>query len=130
MDGLIFDTTFLIDFQRERRIGNGKAHRLLEVQARSPAFLPIIAWGEYAEGFESLEDPNFLHVVDSFSLLPVTEDVARTYSRLAKSLRVQGNLIGSNDLWIAATALQKNLPLVTRNLDHFSRISGLEVRGY
>lgn len=130
MDALIFDTTFLIDFQRERKSGTGKAHTFLRVCAESLAFLPVTAYGEFAEGFESLGDPNFLHVVDSFEILPVTESVAGIYAELARKLRGNGNLIGSNDLWIAAIAVEKRLPLVTRNLEHFSRIPGLEVRSY
>lgn len=130
MDALIFDTTFLIDFQRERKAGTGGAHTLLQTCAECLAFLPVTAYGEFAEGFESLEDPNFLHVVDSFEILPVTEPVARRYSRLTRKLRKHGGLIGSNDLWIAAAAMDKRLPLVTRNLEHFARIPGLEVRGY
>jgi len=130
MDGLIFDTTFLIDFQRERRHGEGRAHRFLEAHAESLAFLPVIAFGEFAEGFATLDDPNFLNVVDSFTLLPVTGEVAAIYARLTKGLRENGNLIGANDLWIAAVAVEKALPLVTRNHGHFSRIPGLAVRSY
>ena len=130
MDALIFDTTFLIDFQGERRAGAGRAHEFLHAYAESLAFLPVTAYGEFAEGFESLEDPNFLHVVDSFEILPVTEAVARIYARLARKLRAKNRLIGANDLWIAASAIEKRLPLVTRNLDHFSRLSGVEVRSY
>jgi len=130
MDGLIFDTTFLIDFQRERKIGDGRAHAFLQAHAEDLAFLPVTAYGEFAEGFESLGDPNFLHVVDSFEILLVTESVARIYAGLARQLREKGNLIGANDLWIAASAMENRLPLVTRNLEHFSRISGLEVRSY
>ena len=62
MDALIFDTTFLIDFQRERAGGTGKAHKFLQAYAESLAFLPMTASGEFAEGFESLEDPIFLSV--------------------------------------------------------------------
>ncbi len=130
MDALIFDTTFLIDFQRERETGTGKAHEFLQAYAESLAFLPVTAFGEFAEGFESLEDPIFLSVVDSFEILPVTEEVARTYAGLTRALRNKGRLIGANDLWIAASAIEKRLPLVTRNLEHFSRVSRLEVRSY
>jgi tRNA(fMet)-specific endonuclease VapC len=39
-------------------------------------------------------------------------------------------LIGTNDLWIGCTARAANLPLVTRNTEHFSRIPGLQVVAY
>jgi predicted nucleic acid-binding protein len=43
---------------------------------------------------------------------------------------MRGTLIGSNDLWIAATALEHSLPLVTRDIDHFRRIPDLQLIGY
>lgn len=130
MDQLIFDTTFLIDIQRERKRGQGKAHDFLAENRESFAFLPVVAVGEFREGFESDSDPVFLSVVEAFEILPVGRRAAEIYGREVRRLRHAGKLIGSNDLWIAATAMEKSAPLVTRNLDHFSRITGLELRGY
>ncbi|CAN5410620.1 hypothetical protein BH09VER1_BH09VER1_10040 [soil metagenome] len=130
MEALVFDTTFLIDFQRERRTGKGKAHSFLRANSESLAFLPVTAYGEYAEGFDQFDDPNFLQVVDSFEILPITQNVATTYAAVTRKLRSLGNLIGANDLWIAATAMERQLPLVTRNIEHFTRVAGLEVRRY
>lgn len=130
MEALIFDTTFLIDFQRERRAGEGRAHAFLAAHTESLALLPVTAYGEFAEGFERLDDPNFLQMVDSFEILPITEAVAAKYAAVTRKLRSRGNLIGANDLWIAAIALEQQLPLVTRNVEHFSRVAGLAVRGY
>jgi predicted nucleic acid-binding protein len=39
-------------------------------------------------------------------------------------------LIGSNDLWIAATALAYGMPVVTHNVEHYRRVPGLEVMAY
>lgn len=130
MESLIFDTTFLIDFQRERPLGQGPAHAFLEAHAEAIAHLPITAYGEFAEGFASRTDSAFLAMVESFELLPITRAVADTYARITRDLRAKGRLIGSNDLWIAATALEKNLPLVTRNTLDFSRVPDLQLRSY
>ncbi|TVP82171.1 MAG: type II toxin-antitoxin system VapC family toxin [Puniceicoccaceae bacterium] len=130
MEGLIFDTTFLIDFQRERKRGRAGAHAFLEQNRACLAYLPMVAYGEFAEGFSSLSDRRFLSVVGAFELCPVTTKVAEVYSRICFDLRAKGGLIGNNDLWIAATAVEINLPLVTRNLDHFSRVDGLALKAY
>jgi len=130
MESLIFDTTFLIDFQRERNLRPGAAHAFLRQHRESYAWLPIVAYAEYAEGFEDRSDASFLSVVESFEILPVIRPVADTYARIARTLRQQGRLIGSNDLWIAATAIHRDWPLVTRNLDHFSRIPEIRLMGY
>jgi len=48
----------------------------------------------------------------------------------ARELRERGRLIGSNDLWIAAAALEKDWILVTRNTTQFARIPDLKLRSY
>jgi len=130
MASLIFDTTFLIDFQRERNRNPGRAHEFLKAHGQDTAFLPVPAYGEFAEGFTNRTEPAFLSLVESFELLPVTRSVADAYAGIVRDLRSQGKLIGANDLWIAAVALEKDWPLVTRNLQEFSRVSGLRCLGY
>ncbi len=62
-----------------------------------------------------------------FHILAINEDVAWEYGRLYRYLRDNGMLIGSNDLWIAATALAHGKPVVTANVWHFQRVPRLEV---
>jgi hypothetical protein len=52
------------------------------------------------------------------------------YAGIARDLRARGQLIGANDLWIGASSLRFQLPIVTANEEHFRRIDGLEVLGY
>lgn len=114
---------FLIDFQRERKLGGGRAHDFLEENRECLALLPIVAFGEFCESFESSDDPIFLSVVESFEILPLGQRVTEIYGNEVWRLRRAGKLIG-------ATALGKPVPLVTRNLDHFVRIKGLQLRRY
>jgi tRNA(fMet)-specific endonuclease VapC len=69
-------------------------------------------------------------MIDSFELLPFTRSVFEIYSSITRHLRKQGQLIGSNDLWIAANTLEQKLPLVTRNVVDFQRVPGLDVLAY
>lgn len=130
MEPLIFDTTFLIDFQRERSDSPGAAHAFFGDHAEAVAYLPMTAYGEFAEGFPNRTDSAFLSVVESFELLPVTRAVADKYADVVRALRVRGRLIGANDLWIAATALEREWTLVTRDTTEFSRVPGLKVMSY
>ncbi len=59
------------------------------------------------------------------SVLPATTDVSRVYGRLFAALRKAGKPIGTNDLWIAATAIEAGAHLVTFDQD-FARIAGLD----
>lgn len=51
---------------------------------------------------------------------------ARTYATLVRA----NQLIGPHDLWIAAAALQHDLPLLTRNIGEFRRVPGVQVVEY
>jgi predicted nucleic acid-binding protein len=131
-DGLMFDTSFLIDFQRERRREEceGRAHMLLRTRSRTVLLLSATALGEFAEGFGSRDNPILQAVARFFRIMPVDDETAYHYGYVTRRLRASGKLIGTNDLWIAASALQHERPLVTANTAEFSRIDGLEVVAY
>jgi len=132
MDRAALDTTFLIDLQNERRARGGVrgAREFLESNRQTELFLPAVALGEYLEGFADPESTAARALVMSLNVLEVTEDVAKRYASTTRYLRSVGKLIGTNDLWIGCTAQAANLPLITRNAAHFSRIPGLQVVAY
>jgi len=58
------------------------------------------------------------------------EETVNLYAQLYMQL-YRGNLqIGPHDLWIATIALQYKLPLITRNVNEFQRVPGLDVLPY
>ena len=131
---LSFDTTFLIDFQRERRAGSAPgsapAHDFLRAEPRVEATVSAVVLGEFAEGFGDPRHPLVEWVRRVHEVLPVDAAIALEYASTARRLRTAGQMIGANDLWIAATALRFGLPVVTANVEHFARIPRLEVRAY
>ena len=62
----------------------------------------------------------------ALDLIAPDVDIARMYATLRCRLRSQGLLIADNDLWIAATALARDLILVSRDR-YCSRIPGLGI---
>lgn len=128
---LSVDTSFLIDLERERRSGaDGPAHRFLLAEPDTQLALPTVALGELTEGFADPDHPWLVAVRQGHQLLPVDEEVARAYGAITRKLRSTGRLAGANDLWIAATALRFELPLLTADTDHFRRIEGLKLVSY
>lgn len=128
---ILVDTTFLIDLQRSsRNEGHLAAASWLRENASVELALPAIVLGEFVEGFDSDTDPVIEHYRASHRIIEVDDSVAMTYARISRELRTEGQAIGGNDTWIAATALAKQAPLLTRNMNHFSRVSGLKVLGY
>jgi tRNA(fMet)-specific endonuclease VapC len=66
-------------------------------------------------------------VLEAMPVLEFTAEVARIHAEVIASLIKQGQLIGANDLIIAATALCHGFPVLTSNTSEFQRIAGLEV---
>lgn len=128
---LILETTFLIDLEREH--GRGRptgAVEFLEANADASLYLPFVVPGELAAGLSLNSRKRWEAFLAPFYLLPHTPDVSWEFGRACRHLRAAGQLIGTNDLWIAATALAYEMPVVTRNVEHFRRVPHLEVETY
>lgn len=61
--------------------------------------------------------------------LGLDEDTAELYAVIADSLRSAGNPIPTNDLWIAATAMQHGLRILTTDR-HFRMVSQVVAEGF
>jgi tRNA(fMet)-specific endonuclease VapC len=61
-------------------------------------------------------------------ILSHEEPTAEYYALVVKQLRDKGRPIPTNDVWIAANAIQRGLPLLTLD-DHFKEIDGLLLVG-
>jgi len=130
MSAFLFGTCFLIDLEIEMRRGAGKVHLFLEQNATSRAHISWTVAGEFAEGFGDIHHPTCAAMLSRFEILEMGHSTAHQYAVTTRSLRERNQLIGANDLWIAAAALAHSMPLVTNNISHFGRIPGLEVIGY
>jgi Predicted nucleic acid-binding protein, contains PIN domain len=126
----LFDTCFLIDLQREMRKGAGRAHALLGLHPTVHIRLSWTVVGEFVEGFGSIDDPACTAMLEHFDVVPMDRTTACCYASITRHLRDRGELIGANDLWIAAAALAHGLPLVSNNRTHFDRVPGLSVITY
>lgn len=128
---LILETTFLIDLERERhRSRGGPAQEMLARQAGDRLFVTFTVAGELAAGASLAERATWEAFLAPFHVLPCTRDVCWEYGKAFRHLQQNGLLIGTNDLWIAATALAHGMPVVTANAGHFRRVPGLEVLAY
>ncbi len=63
-------------------------------------------------------------------ILPLEPDADRHYGALRAHLERAGQIIGANDMLIAAQALAHDLTLVTDNLGEFKRVPGLKVMNW
>ena len=92
--------------------------------------ISIIVLGELEWGVaqSSRVEENRAGLRDLLAAVQVVDldaEAARQYGRLRAHLRSIGQPIGPNDLWIAAHALARDVPLATHNLAEFRRVPGL-----
>ncbi len=129
---MILDSTFLVDFERERKKRKrGAAFAFLNAHADDRFCITFTIAGELAAGLSlGVARAKWYRFIQPFRILESSGDVAWEFGRAFRYLRSQGTLIGANDLWIGATGLAHGLPVVTRNTREFERIPGLEVLSY
>ncbi len=126
------DTGFLIDLWREARMPGGPATRFAQAHAHRQVGICWIVEGEFLSG-STLAGHDASIVTAFLSRYPVVHSngaISRQYAITFAEQRRQNQLIGPNDLWIAATALSLGLPLLTRNTKEFERVGGLDVIDY
>ena len=68
--------------------------------------------------------------VSAIEIVPFDERAAELAGKIRADLEQTGQLIGGNDIIIAATALANDATLVTNNLREFERINGLSVKNW
>ncbi len=129
---MILDSTFLVDFERESaRRKAGPATGFLETHTDEELCISFTIAGELAAGESMGRDrAKWESFIRPFRFFGYNDEVAWHFGEIFRELRRKGSLIGANDMWIAATALANNQPVVTRNADEFRRVPGLEVLSY
>ncbi len=129
MDYLL-DTSFLIGLWRGR--GKGLEASFLAAHSDSVLGLPWIAKGEFLSGAVIAEHDleKVTGFLDGYPVSWPDEQTLLQYATLYARLHAQRKPVGPNDLWIAAAAIGRDLPLLTRNVKEFSRVQELRVVDY
>lgn len=94
-------------------------------------FISSTILGEMLYGAYNSTNVEFnIHRINSFlssaGLLSCDESTSHIYGNMKMELRRKGRPIPDNDIWIAASARQHSLTLVTRD-NHFDEVDGLPV---
>jgi tRNA(fMet)-specific endonuclease VapC len=83
-------------------------------------------WGQ--KKTQALEE-----AIRRYLVAPYHEDMARLWGTLRAQAEVQGHPLGAasqtNDLWVCATAIYHDAPLLTGNRRHFANFPGLSLLG-
>ena len=129
---MILDTAFIIDVLRGDESVEG---HLADLDRSSPLHVSAVSVMELWEGIHLSDSTNrerqaVREVLEGLTELPFDRACAMRAGKLNAELRKRGRSIEAADAMIAATALVRDRPVVTRNVSHFDHIEGLEVISY
>lgn len=126
--------TYLVDTDRVAEYLKGKepAVRTIPRLAADGLAIGIITYGEIYEGIYYGRNPEthergFRLFLRSVDVLPLNRSVMKRFARVRGELRRTGQIIGDPDILIGATAIERDLTLLTNNLRHFERIPDLKL---
>jgi len=125
---LLVDTSAYSGFMR------GHPEIKVAIQEADEIYVNSIVLGELGAGFikgrrrrkNEAELKRFLGS-PRVSLLDVTEDTAERYAVILNSLWRAGTPIPTNDIWIAASAMEYGLHVLTTD-DHYQKVSQIVVK--
>ena len=127
----LFDTDAISELLRPRP-AMAYINWLLRV-SREEQFTSAVVIGELYKGaYRSQARDRHLtniehRILPAVTVLPYDTGTAKVFGKIRAHLEEAGTILPDADLQIAATAVSHNLELVTGNLRHFRRISGLKI---
>ncbi len=130
---MIVDTDVLIDVMQ------GKERAIAKIRTFEDQHVPLrissISQFELYHSLERVSDPHERRkaietVLETKPVYPADSAVMKKAGRIDGRLTSEGRAIGIGDTIIAGTALVHEEPVLTRNVDHFERIDGLDVESY
>ncbi|HTU44869.1 MAG TPA: type II toxin-antitoxin system VapC family toxin [Bryobacteraceae bacterium] len=129
MSGFLLDTNVPSEMLRFRPDANVAAW--LKSQVKSDLFLSVVTLGELRKGVMILPPGAKRSQIEQFMesfipswfsgrILPMTQAIAERWGILDAQRQLAGKPLGVADGMIAATALENDLTLVTRNVKDFA----------
>ncbi len=122
----------LLDTNAYSSLMRGTRELILQVHSSKRVFLSTIVVGELLYGFfygsrreDNLRRLNEFLRDHRVTVVPVSFTTAELFGRISAELRRKGSLIPSNDIWIAAHAMETGSSLLSHD-PHFERVEGLD----
>lgn len=130
---MIVDTDVVIDIMQQNRDALRVVAALEE--HGTPLSVSVVTLYELFHSLERVRDSNHRRqqiesVLHQLPAREATAAVMKKAGRIDGALAADGRAIGMGDTIIAATGLVHEEAVLTRNVDHFDRIDGLQIESY
>lgn len=128
----LLDTNICIYIRQERPMA---VRARFGRQPAGSVAMSVVTWGELMFGAERSSAreaaiEKLQRIATQIPVLPLPQEAAVHYGEIRAQLTARGQVIGANDLWIAAHARAERLTIVTHNVSEFSRVPGLRVEDW
>ena len=132
------ETRYLLDTNICIYIRQKKPQELLRRFERlrpGEAAISVVTFGELMYGAEKSAQRSWAieqlrELLLFLPSLPLPEDAAQAYAKTRADLESRGQMLGNNDLWIAAHAVALDVILVTNNEKQFRRVRNLKLQNW
>lgn len=122
---VLIDTSIIIDHLRKR---DKQKSMLFNIADRFDLFVSSITVFElFAGATDERKKKDVENIISTTEVISFSTDIAKGAGELYISLRKENRILEIRDIFIAATAVTFNLPIVTLNKDHFERIKKVEL---
>ena len=124
-NSIVADSNIFIDLMK----GDGNVAKKLDTFDEvylSPVVLVELNFGAYRSANPEKNLQKVALAIQKCKLLVIDAVTAEMFVTIKLSLFAKGNPIPENDIWIAASSLQHQLPVYT-NDKHFSEINGIKL---
>ena len=124
----LLDSNIIIDIFR------GDAKAISRVKQLTAIHVSVITIGElYYGAKKSNQTPKRESEIEQLeemvTILNITGPTAKIYGQVKDQLRAKGKPIPENDIWIAATVMEHQLTLLTKD-KHFENVEGLVIEEF
>lgn len=122
---ILADTDCMIDFLKRKDPANSRVRAAFV--AKELAVSAVTAYELYFGEPSGPGRADLDRLLREIDVLAVTQTRAAIAAEHGAALARAGMRLAVPDLLIAGTAIEAELPLITRNVRHFSRVPGLEI---
>lgn len=128
----MLDTNICIYIIKKKPLSVLEKFKTLEV---NQVVMSVVTYGELYLGAEKSQYrqstlQKLKNLTQIIPVIPMSCEVGDVYGVIRADLELKGQIIGNNDLWIAAHAIERKMTLVSNNLKEFNRINQISIENW
>lgn len=125
-NSILIDTSIIIEHLRKQHKHKSVLYNILDIYELYTS--TIVEFELFMGAMDERKREDIKKVLEKCTILPFTSEIAQKSATIYQKLKAKNQIIEVRDLFIASTAIIYDLPVMTFNTKHFSRIDTLQLR--